>query len=85
VVKKGIESHGVISLFHEVATTKMEGGGPPLLKVCWRHRRGVGPRAQAPASAKETEEHKGQGQQRGKAIACEKMQTKMKAERVDKA
>ena len=83
--KKGIESHVVISFFHEVATTKVEGGGPSLLEVCSRHRRGAGQGAQTSATAKETEGHKVQGQQTGKATACEKMQTKRDAERVDKA
>ena len=83
--KKGIESHVVISFFHEVATTKVEGGGPSLLEVCSRHRRDVGPGAQTSATAKETEGHKGKGQQTGKGTACEKMKRKLDAECVDKA
>ena len=84
--KKEIENHVVISFFHEVATTKGVGGGSPLLKVCSRHRsRGVGRGARTLAMAKKTEGDKVQGQQMGKGTACEKMQMKVNAERVDKA
>ena len=80
---KRIESQEKISFLREVATTKMEGGGPSLLEVCPGHRGGVGPGAHTSATAKETEEDKVHGQRTGKVTAVRKMQLKLDAECVD--